>query len=60
LIAPRGVKMSKYNINVDVGATFTDGLFVHDGETQNGIVGAGPLSFERTGDTLHCLPIEHP
>ena len=52
--------MSKYNINVDVGATFTDGLFVYDGETQNSIVGAGPLSFKRTGDTLRCLPTEHP
>jgi hypothetical protein len=52
--------MSKYNINVDVGATFTDGLFVYDGEMQNGIVGAGSLSFKRTGDTLHCLPTEHP
>jgi hypothetical protein len=40
--------MSKYNINVDVGATFTDGLFVYDGETQNCIVGAGLfLSNER-------------
>jgi hypothetical protein len=32
--------MAKYNINVDVGGTFTDGFFVYDGETQNRIEGA--------------------
>ena len=52
--------MSKYNINVDVGATFTDGLFVYDGETQNSIVGAGLFLSNERGDTLHCLPTEHP
>ena len=52
--------MSKHNMNVDVGGTFADGFFVYDGEMQNCIEGAGPLSFERMGDTLHCFPTEHP
>ena len=52
--------MAKYDINVDLRGTFTDGFFVYDGETQDRIEGAGLLSFERMGDTLRCLPTEHP
>ena len=59
-MAARGAKMSKHNMNVDVGGTFADGFFVYDGEMQNCIEGAGPLSFERMGDTLRCFPTEHP
>jgi N-methylhydantoinase A/acetophenone carboxylase len=45
--------MAGYNINVDVGGTFTDGFFVYNGETQKAKVETTP--HDQTVSFIACL-----